>query len=121
MVKLLQTENPDGGPNLPVVVDIRHESVDVTHVKITRGDTEGSPRAFHAAVGFDTSTASFPTDTSRDFRVEVCVLTEGWVATMQDVLTVEQESDIGKSWDDLATTSSGDGAIHAVLVKTWFE
>ncbi|MET3509871.1 hypothetical protein [Plantibacter flavus] len=121
MVKLLQTNNPDGGPRIPVVVDIRSGSVDVTKVEITRGDNEGSTRAFHAAVGFDTSAALFPEGASRGFYVEVYVLTEGWVATMQDVLTVEKESDIGKSWDDLVTTSGGDGPIHAVLVKTWFE
>ncbi|AQX81781.1 hypothetical protein BWO91_19110 [Plantibacter flavus] len=121
MVKLLKTANPDGGPSIPVVVEIRSGSVDVTHVEITRGENEGSTRAFHAAVGFDTSTASFPTGASRTFYVEVHVLTEHWVATMQDAMTVEKEPDIAKSWDDLATTSGGDGAIHAVLVKTWFE
>lgn len=96
------------------------EAIDVSEVRLTRGHNGRCARAFQSMIIFDTDSATFPRGVTREFYVEVHVLTERWVATMQDAMTVERTSDIGQSWD-LATASSGNGPIQAVLVKTWFE
>jgi len=120
MVKLLQTANPDGGPAVTVVVDIGYGSIDVSEVRLARGYNGRCARALQSVILFDTDSATFPRRVAREFYVEVHVLTERWVATMQDAMTVGSASDIGHSWN-LATASSGNGPIQAVLVKTWLE
>ncbi|ASK67249.1 hypothetical protein CFK39_15490 (plasmid) [Brachybacterium avium] len=116
MIKLLHTDNPDGG-SVPVVVDSDHGGLRISRFELSRGVVEGASGAFEAEAFFDTSTVSLEDAVEFDIYVWVNVLTENWNARMMDYKTIRQLEDLEPSWD-FATPSVGDGPVHAVHVKT---
>jgi len=116
MVKLLKSANPDDGSIVPVVIDETGDSLKVTSLALSRADSEGNPRAFHAEVVFDTTEGHFARGFDYDLVVSVHVLTEGHVAPMTETFYNFSRSDGGQS-QSMSTNSGGDGAIHAILVK----
>jgi len=118
MVKLLSIANPDDeNLTIPVIVDAGPGAVDVANILLFREESEGDVRALAAAVTFDAAEAIFRHNVAYEFDIRVYVITEGFVATMLDELDDAQPAHFDTPWD-LATSSSGSGAIQAVLVKT---
>lgn len=118
MVKLLSIANPDDeNLRVPVIVDAGPGAVDVQKLSLFRAESEGNARALGAAVTFDAAETIFRRNVTYEFEIRVYVITEGFVATMLDELDDAKPTHFHTPWD-LATSSSGAGAIQAVLVKT---
>lgn len=116
MIKLLHTDNPDGG-SVPVIVDSNHGGLRVSRFELSRGSVEGASGAFKAEAFFDTSDVSLEEAEEHEVYVWVNVLTEKWNARMMDFRPIRRIEDLAPSWD-FATPSAGDGPVHAVLVQT---
>ncbi|MCA1307990.1 hypothetical protein LC082_13895 [Microbacterium esteraromaticum] len=115
MIKLLHTKDPDTGVSIPVVVD--SHVVGVSAVSLSRGDSEGNPRALHAVVAFESSEPLPREGDVHLFVVDLHVLTENFAAPMQESQEIKSISGLEPEWD-MSTNSSGDGKIHAVHVQT---